>query len=132
MVGRFENFLRDAARDHAPCCGKGQRIVVAAIFKTFFKNARIGTRTHAGEELSQRGSNPRAAESPWEKGSVSGVSLPQDCRKPLSQRQCLKGFATPELPKTPGTKAVSQGFHRTDAGEEWSQRGSNPRQTAKP
>ena len=31
MVGRFENFLRDAARDHAPCCGRGQRIVVPAI-----------------------------------------------------------------------------------------------------
>ena len=45
MVGRFENFLRDAARDHAPCCGKGQRIVVAAIFKTFSKNARIGDRS---------------------------------------------------------------------------------------
>ena len=59
MVGRFENFLRDAARDHAPCCGKGQRIVVAAIFKTFSKNHGIGTRTHAGEEWSHRGSNPR-------------------------------------------------------------------------
>ena len=59
MVGRFENFLRDDARHHAPCCGKGQRIVPPAIFKTFFKNARIGTRTHAREEWSQRGSNPR-------------------------------------------------------------------------
>ena len=45
MVGRFENFLRDAARDHAPCCGKGQRIVAPAIFKTFSKNARIGDRS---------------------------------------------------------------------------------------
>ena len=65
MVGRFENFLRDAARDHAPCCGKGQRIVAPAIFKTFSKNHGIGTRTHAGEEWSQRGSNPRGtAENP--------------------------------------------------------------------
>ena len=64
MVGRFENFLRDVARSHAPCCGKVQRIVLSAIFKTFFKNARIGTRTHAGEEWSQRGSNPRGEREP--------------------------------------------------------------------
>ena len=64
MVGRFENFLRDVARSHAPCCGKVQCIVLSAIFKTFFKNARIGTRTHAGEEGSQRGSNPRGSHEP--------------------------------------------------------------------
>ena len=64
MVGRFEIFLRDDVRRHAPCCGKGQRIVLSAIFKTFFKNARIGTRTHAREEWSQRGSNPRGIAEP--------------------------------------------------------------------
>ena len=80
MVGRFENFLRDDARHHAPFCGKGQRIVVPAIFKTFFKNARIGTRTHAGEEWSHRGSNPRAT------------------AEPLIQRQCIRGSPTPGLP----------------------------------
>ena len=77
MVGRFENFLRDDVRHHALCCGKGQRIVVSAIFKTFFKNARIGTRTHAGEEGSQRGSNPRG-----------------ELRTPLSTPDSM-GFAAP-------------------------------------
>ena len=37
MVVRFENFLRDGARHHAPCCGKGQQIVAPAIFKAFLK-----------------------------------------------------------------------------------------------
>ena len=45
MVVRLENFLRDGARHHAPCCGKGQQIVVSAIFKAFSKNARIGDRS---------------------------------------------------------------------------------------
>ena len=45
MVVRFENFLRDGARHHAPCCGKGQQIVVPAIFKAFSKNAGIGDRS---------------------------------------------------------------------------------------
>ena len=45
MVVRSENFLRDGARHHAPCCGKGQQIVAPAIFKAFFKNARIGDRS---------------------------------------------------------------------------------------
>ena len=45
MVLRFESFLRDGARHHAPCCGKGQQIVVSAIFKAFSKNAGIGDRS---------------------------------------------------------------------------------------
>ena len=45
MVVRSENFLRDGARHHAPCCGKGQQIVLSAIFKAFSKNARIGDRS---------------------------------------------------------------------------------------
>ena len=45
MVVCSENFLRDGARHHAPCCGKGQQIVVSAIFKAFSKNARIGDRS---------------------------------------------------------------------------------------
>ena len=45
MVVRSENFLRDGARHHAPCCGKGQQIVAPAIFKAFSKNARIGDRS---------------------------------------------------------------------------------------
>ena len=45
MVVRSENFLRDGARHHAPCCGKGQQIVVPAIFKAKSKNAGIGDRS---------------------------------------------------------------------------------------
>ena len=45
MVVRLENFLRDGARHHAPCCGKGQQILAAAIFKRLKKNARIGDRS---------------------------------------------------------------------------------------
>ena len=72
--------------ESAPCCGKGQRIVVPAIFKTFSKNHGIGTRTHAGEEWSQRGSNPRGtAENPCYTGVVAGVS-PAPRGKPLPLR----------------------------------------------
>ena len=91
MVGRFENFLRDDVRHHALCCGKGQRIVVSAIFKTFFKNDRIGTRTHAGEEGSQRGSNPRG-----------------ELRTPLPTPDSM-GFAAPGStnPVAPGMQRIS-------------------------
>ena len=83
MVGRFENFLRDAPRQHALCCGKGQRIVATAIFKTFFKNDRIGTRTHAGEEGSQRGSNPRGSHEPLLRRRGNRGSRPREARTPL-------------------------------------------------
>ena len=56
---RFENFLRGGAVHDAVYCVKGQKKLSPAIFKTFSKNPGIGTRTHAGEEWSQRGSNPR-------------------------------------------------------------------------
>ena len=90
MVGRFENFLRDAARDHAPCCGKGQRIVAPAIFKTFSKNHGIGTRTHAGEEWSQRGSNPPGSHEPLLYSCVIGVPGPGN-HEPLLHRRCNRG-----------------------------------------
>ena len=61
---RFENFLPGGAAHDAMYCVKGQKNISPAISKTFFKNARIGTRTHAREEWSQRGSNPPGSHEP--------------------------------------------------------------------
>ena len=55
---RFENFLPGGAAHDAMYCVKGQKKISPAISKTFFKNARIGTRTHMGEEGSQPGIEP--------------------------------------------------------------------------
>ena len=83
MVGRFEDFLRDGAPLPALRCSKGQRIVVAAIFKTFSKNHGIGTRTHAGEEWSHRGSNTPGSHKPRFQRLCQQGSRPAESRTPL-------------------------------------------------
>ena len=115
MVVRFENFHRDGARHHAPCCGKGQQIVAPAIFKAFSKNARIGDRSGY---LVFRSRESGAPMSHCIVTVVAGVRAPlggeaEPLLPPLKKRQHLKML---ESGIDPGTSRFEVGYEYTKIG----------------